>query len=327
MVLIDLNSPKEIIQLIFSSHPPWGLNENIANIEKAGEGNMNMVLRITFVSGHSIILKQSRPYVNKYPSIPAPIHRIDVERAFYQTIAQDDNLRGKMPVCIGYDAEACLMLLEDLGAGSDYTFLYKKESIDQDFPGDQALLYLSRLHHLEIPGTFPSNMELRLLNAEHLFEYPYQINIGFDLDLIQPGLQSIAQPFKENESLKRVIQRLKSDYLSSGSCLIHGDFYPGSWLHTHQGFKVIDPEFSFIGNPAYDLGILVANFKIARRSDQWLNNLILSYDPPLEFNMNHMWPIACMEVIRRLIGLAQLPTDLSLDEKKIMLDWAHDLLR
>ena len=47
---------------IFSS------DEKILNIKVPGEGNMNVVLRIE-TSKTSFILKQSRPYVNKYPDI------------------------------------------------------------------------------------------------------------------------------------------------------------------------------------------------------------------------------------------------------------------
>ena len=50
-------------------------------------------------------------------------------------------------------------------------------------------------------------------------------------------------------------------YLSDdGGVLLHGDYYPGSWLKTDAGFRVIDPEFCFLGPPEFDLGVLAAHW-------------------------------------------------------------------
>lgn len=45
--------------------------ESVQHIEKPGEGNMNMVLRVK-TEHRSFILKQANPFVQKYPNIPAP---------------------------------------------------------------------------------------------------------------------------------------------------------------------------------------------------------------------------------------------------------------
>ena len=42
--------------------------------ELAGEGNMNCVIRVR-LPDRSLILKQARPWVEKYPSIAAPVER------------------------------------------------------------------------------------------------------------------------------------------------------------------------------------------------------------------------------------------------------------
>ena len=44
-------------------------DESIIKAEKPGEGNMNFTLRIYASSGRTFIVKQSRAYVEKYPSI------------------------------------------------------------------------------------------------------------------------------------------------------------------------------------------------------------------------------------------------------------------
>jgi 5-methylthioribose kinase len=60
-------------------------HEKILHMEKPGEGNMNFVYRVT-TNARSLIVKQSRPWVEKYPQLEAPIERIDVEALFYQLI-------------------------------------------------------------------------------------------------------------------------------------------------------------------------------------------------------------------------------------------------
>ena len=59
--------------------------EKIETLEKAGEGNMNLVLRVK-TNQRSLIIKQSRPWVEKYPHILAPLERAIVEGQFYQLI-------------------------------------------------------------------------------------------------------------------------------------------------------------------------------------------------------------------------------------------------
>ncbi len=57
--------------------------EAIESMQRAGEGNMNLVIRVV-TPRRSMILKQSRPWVEKYPQIEAPADRILAEIDFYQ---------------------------------------------------------------------------------------------------------------------------------------------------------------------------------------------------------------------------------------------------
>ena len=56
--------------------------EEIIDISKPGEGNMNVVYRVK-TNLRSFIVKQSRPYVQKYPQIVAPVERIQVEALYF----------------------------------------------------------------------------------------------------------------------------------------------------------------------------------------------------------------------------------------------------
>ncbi|GAL61777.1 hypothetical protein [Algibacter lectus] len=87
--------------------------ERILSIEKPGEGNMNVVLRIR-TNTRSFIVKQSRPFVQKYQDITAPIERIDVEFQFYKAIT-NKAIAPHIPKILAYNADNYLLILEDLG--------------------------------------------------------------------------------------------------------------------------------------------------------------------------------------------------------------------
>ncbi len=304
----------------------WLDGEDVMAVTKAGEGNMNVIVRITLASGKSLILKQSRPYVNKFPSIPAPPERIETEYAFYQAVRRYPDLSAFMPRVIGFDRRHRILALEDLGEGSDYTFIYKKEASWPRNLNQDAIRFLSILHHLPVQEGYPSNLALRQLNAEHLFDFPYRSDQGFDLDKVQFGLADLARPYREDALLRESILKLKGLYLGRGGRhLIHGDYFPGGWLESTQGFKVIDPEFSFIGYAEYDLGVMMAHYFMARKSRKEVEDLFEGYQPPADFSIALCRQFCGMEIFRRLIGLAQLPVDLSLEEKSTLLQMAYEL--
>lgn len=328
------------MQLSFEIHLPVLTNylqerqwidkeDHVIAIQKPGEGNMNMVLR-AITSNTSIILKQANPYVQKYPSIPAPIERVEVEYLFYQLLQQTDALKQYLTNLIGFDAINHILAVQDLGEGADFTFVYRKEHFLEDKTLEQATIFLSILHNLEFDAEttrqFPSNLTLRKLNHQHLFVYPFMEDNGFNLDTIQLGLQAISLTYKTDSLLKNKLQTLGDLYLSTGNTLLHGDYYPGSWLNRTAGFKVIDPEFCFFGNAAYDVGIFLAHLKMAQAPVSQIESLFAHYQQPKRFDQSLAFQFAGMEIMRRLIGLAQLPLDLTLEEKALLLEEAKSLI-
>lgn len=304
-------------------------NETIRGLEKPGEGNMNVVARI-ITSDKSVIVKQARNFVQKYPDIPAPIERIEAENAFYELISTIENLKGFMPNVIGYDKENHLMIMEDLGAGSDYTSLYRKDIQVSDKTIEAAVSYLSKLHNHSFSertiSNFSDNLALRKLNYEHLFVYPLMEENGFNLDDIQGGLQAIAMKYKTDKTLNEAMKKLGEYYLASGGVLLHGDYYPGSWLNVNGEFKVIDPEFCFFGKPEYDLGVMIAHLKMAQATENQVRIIWEMYKQSAIFSEKLTNQFIGMELIRRIIGLAQLPLELTLDEKKNLLQEAKELV-
>ncbi len=326
-IYLDLHHPQELSDLLCQNG--W-INpaDKILSIEKPGEGNMNFVVRVKTKSG-SIIVKQSRPWVEKYPQISAPVERIFVEAEFYKALTTDHFYQNFCPAIIGFDPKNYLLALEDLGSAADYTFLYQKSAILETSELERLTSFISHLHNNPLGNkrSFPDNTELKKLNHTHIFYYPYLEDNGFSLDAIQPGLQEVSTKYKINITLKDHMKTLGDVYLQKGNTLIHGDYYPGSWLKTRSGIKIIDPEFSHYGHAEFDLGVMIAHLKMAHVHRDTLNSVIRQYKMPRGFSIPLFLRFCGVEIMRRIIGLAQLPLDLSVAEKAAVLDFAERLIQ
>lgn len=303
--------------------------EQLKSVEKPGEGNMNFVTRLN-TSQRSLILKQSRPWVQKYPQVNAPIERVYIEYNFYRFIAPHKNINRFTPAVLGFDPENFILLLEDLGEGADYTYLYQPDKFLSEEETQALASLLSTLHQVEVQAKDRQhfdNLAMKKLNHEHIFVYPYLEDNGFNLDEVQPGLQAVALSYKKDEKVKETISRLGKIYLQDHETLLHGDYYPGSWLKVKGGLKLIDPEFSYFGRAEFDLGVMLAHLKMSQHPEATLEQLLNTYQKPDTFDDSLLWAFAGVEIMRRLIGLAQLPLSLSLAQKEALLAEAARLIQ
>jgi len=292
--------------------------EEITNLEKPGEGNMNFVLRVQTTT-RSFILKQARPWVEKFPTIDAPVERVAVEAQFFTTLQSHTAIKDFIPAIIGFDQASFILVTEDLGVGADYSFLYQDGNILKEEESKRIVQFLNQLHAIPVSGDFPSNQAMRVLNHEHIFNFPFAEDNGFDLDEIEPGLQRASMLYKKDVFLKEKIKKCGEVYLSKGNHLLHGDFYPGSWLKVEDGLKVIDPEFGFVGPAEFDLGVLIAHLMMANQPAASIQNILDNYQSPPNFSESLLAQFAGIEIMRRIIGIAQLPLSLDLNQKKRLL--------
>ena len=296
-------------------------DEAILECERAGAGNMNCVVRVRTDRG-SWIVKQARPWVEKYPQFAAPRDRALREMEFYRGVAGLPGVSDHMPSLRHADAAARLLILEDVGAGADYTAVYGGETFPAGIVEDLAD-YLSALH-AAFPAARPpfplSNWVMRALNAEHIFLLPLNDDNGLDLDKVQPGLRAAAEPFKRNSVLRAEVERVGRDvYFADADRLVHGDFFPGSVLRSPVGPRIIDPEFGFFGRVEFDPGIFVAHLALARQPARLTDVFLRRYRRPAGFDDRVAWQFAGIEIIRRLIGYAQLPLQMDVAEKAALL--------
>jgi 5-methylthioribose kinase len=283
--------------------------ERVVGCERAGEGNMNLTVRV-HTDDRSVILKQARPWVEKYDDIPAPWERSAFERRFYERVAGIAGVAERMPELIASDPEARALLLEDLPGTRDCTDCYAGGPLGDD---EIAALagWIAALHAATRGEPEPalSNREMRALNHAHIFEVPFTRKNGLELDAIEPGLAQAAAALRDCTDYRARVAATGERYLADGPCLVHGDYFPGSWLRSDAGLRVIDPEFGFYGEPEFDLGCALAHFALAAQPLERARYLVAAYvemggrEPDREL----LGAFAGCEVMRRLIGVAQLP--------------------
>lgn len=298
------------------------------SVAMIGEGNMNLVERVTLDDGSTLILKRSNPWVQKYPHIPAPIERAQVEAGFYASVA--GTAAGvMMPGHLGFDKASAANLFVDLGNGNDGMVAYSGAQIGAGVL-DAVADWAATLHSLPVPANPDlANRAMRTLNALHIFDFPLDPANGFDLDAITPGLQAAADRLKHDSDFIAGVQRERERYLGDGpGVLLHGDLYPGSWLTKEDEVFVIDPEFCWIGPREWDVGVLIAHLKLSGQPEASTRQLIARYgrllDPALDQSVLHR--IAGIEIMRRIIGVAQLPLTHDLAGKTSLLAEARSLV-
>jgi len=317
------------LSLYLRSHGWLAEGEVVTAAAKAGEGNMNYTLRV-ITPRRSFIVKQARPWVEKYPHIAAPFERGEMEIRFYRLVAGRPAVRDAMPRLLGGDPTSGVLVLEDLGEARDFTAMYRGLLL-ADAELTSLVSYLAALHR-PFPNADRStlrNRAMRALNHEHIFRLPLARDNGLDLERVTPGLAGGSTWLKEDERYLREVTELGALYLAEdGEALLHGDYFPGSWLQSQQGVRVIDPEFCFFGPAAFDLGCMLAHLYLSDQSTALIERLLPTYrelsgHPVSEKQVRQF---AGVEIMRRLLGVAQLPLSCGLEKKNELLGSSRSLV-
>lgn len=305
--------------------PAWG---RVERVERAGDGNMNLTLRVTTTAG-SLVVKQGRPWVEKYPHIPAPWGRTSVDGLCYEIAARAPDVGRRVPDLIGLDDDSQVLAVRDLGPASDFSDLYRGAVLTS---GDLGMLaeWISAFHALPVPGEHRgtlANRAMRALNHEYIFLRPFDTDGGPDLEALCPGLDRVWARLRADRDLVAAMAAIGEHYLRDGDCLVHGDFFPGSWLRGTAGPWIIDFEFAFLGEPEFDLGVMAAHLHLAQLPARRIAEVLDAYAVHRCFNRSLASRYAGAEIVRRLVGVAQLPLTAGLDERHALLDLGCALVR
>ena len=240
---------------------------------------MNDTLRV-FTDDGSIIVKQSKPFVAKYPDIPAPIERLNSE-AYYFELA--NSLKDLHPQILFHDKNNNILIMEDLGKASDLSSIYNEGKLNTEELNFLAN-YLIDLHNIKLQTTH-ENTQMRKLNNEYIFEPPFSGDLENMMLEVNESLYNNAKDIILSERLKPRLNELSNIYTANLEHLSHGDFYPGSILKTENGLKIIDAEFSFLGPREWDVAIFAAHLMLSPEGFNDAKTFIDAYLKKQDLNM------------------------------------------
>lgn len=295
-----------------------GDNDVLTGAARAGDGNLNLVLRVES-GARTAILKQARPWVEKYPDIPAPLSRSLVEASYYRLVENAPALSGFSPALLGHEPAWHALLLEDLGATGDASSLYAGDTLDAaDI--DRLMAYLVALHGLRDGAALaPDNAEMLALNHHYIFEQPFG----------RQGDPGDHEDHSDDADLAGIAKDLGARYLAGKGVLLHGDFFPGAWVRSDRGLCVIDPEFCLIGPLEFELGVMAAHLVMAGAGQSVVQGLAARYAAAGGgvLDLALLSRFAGVEIWRRLCGVAQLPLALDDTGRRALLATSRAMLR
>ncbi len=230
-----------------------------------GDGNLNLVFRITDEQNNSVILKQALPYARCVgESWPLTLDRARIEAQV---------LLNHGAICPTYTANVlhyseiqALTILEDLG---NLQILRTAQNNAEQFPklAQHVATYLSHtgFYNSDFYLTAQTkkalvsqftNPELCQITEDLFFSDPY---IEHERNNYPKQLQNEVDAIQKNNALKLKIAKLKANFLSNPQTLLHGDMHSGSIFVDCNNTKMIDPEFGFFGPIGFDIGSFIGN--------------------------------------------------------------------
>jgi 5-methylthioribose kinase len=284
-----------------------------AHLELAGEGNINWVRRVR-ISPHdrSLVLKQARPALERFPEYQVTTERIVFESRYYET-ARASDLEDLLPRVLDFDERERVLILEDLGSAERLDQALGRG--DDGHDAAQALgQFLGRVHAAtrDEPALLErfANDAMRRLHGDHIFFLPFREN-SFPLS---PRLRGCAEEVWKDAELVACADAAYARYLSAKSALVHADVQAGNVLLTASGPKLLDAEIAHVGDPAFDVGTLLAHLCVnalaSRRSSKGLAGAAWSAyvgaAGPAGLRFEEVARYAGIELLRRTIGAARL---------------------
>ncbi|MBY0280132.1 phosphotransferase, partial [Candidatus Binatia bacterium] len=231
-------------------------------VEAAGDGNINWVRRARVPGrGVSWVVKQARPALERFPQYRASTERIVFEERWL-AIARVVDDEGICPAVLHFDEAARVLVLEDLADAErlDRALLRGRDVV-------AALCAVARLLARVHAATRDPllverfrNDDMQTLHGEHVFRLPFAPN-DFPLE---PALRARAERVWQDGELGAIAMRAYTRYREPRGALVHGDVQAGNvLLPTAGGVKLLDAEIAHVGDPAFDVGMLLAHVLLA----------------------------------------------------------------
>ena len=240
-------------------------NANLT-VKEIGDGNINYIFKVeNKIDGKSIVLKQADKLLRS-SGRPLDLTRSKIEANILRI---ENNLAPHyVPEIYFYDEIMCVLAMEDI---SEYKNLRTELIAGKIFPNfaDNISEFLSRTLLLTTDLFMDKfekkknvkefiNPELCDISECLVFTEPYDNNRN--RNIITAGNEEFVEnTLYKNEDLHFAILKLREKFMNYSQSLIHGDLHSGSIFINEKGIKIIDPEFSFYGPMAYDIGNVIGN--------------------------------------------------------------------
>jgi 5-methylthioribose kinase len=225
-------------------------------VEPAGDGNVNWVRRARAADGRSWIVKQARPALERFPEYAAPTERIVFEHRYHE-LARKQPEGEICPRIVDFDECERVLVMEDLGSAERLDHALARGA--DASPAAAALgRFLGAVHGATTDPALAErfrNPAMQGLHGDHIFVLPLREN-DFPLP---DGLRAEAERLRADAGLVATAARLHARYLEPRGALVHGDVQAGNVLLADAGPKLLDAEIAHVGDPAFDVGILVAH--------------------------------------------------------------------
>jgi len=291
----------------------WGADAELS-VEPIGDGNINWVRRVRGNSG-SLVVKQARPTLERFPEYEAPTERIAIEARFYAVAAPLDP-EDVCPRVLAFDPEQSVLVLEDLG-DTERLDAALARGADVSEPSAALARFLGRLHaECTDSGLCErfANHAMQRLHGDHIFHLPYREN---DFPL-RPAVAARAREIQADAALVATIDAAYARYLEPKGALLHGDVQPGNVLLTTAGPKLLDAEIAHVGDPAFDVGQLLGHLLLPAAArgepETALPTLRATWDAYAATGADASPGVldaaaryAGIELLRRTLGAARLP--------------------
>ena len=242
------------------------LENDDLTVKEIGDGNINYIFKVeNKIDGKSIILKQADKLLRS-SGRPLDLTRSKIEANILRI---ENNLAPHfVPEIYFYDEIMCVLAMEDI---SEYKNLRTELVAGKIFPNfvDNISEFLSRtlllttdlfMNKFEKKKNVKkfTNPELCDISECLVFTEPYDNNRN--RNIITAGNEEFVEnTLYKNEDLHFTILKLREKFMNYSQSLIHGDLHSGSIFINEKGIKIIDPEFSFYGPMAYDIGNVIGN--------------------------------------------------------------------
>ena len=235
-------------------------------VKEIGDGNINYIFKVeNKIDGKSIVLKQADKLLRS-SGRPLDLTRSKIEANILRI---ENNLAPHyVPEIYFYDEIMCVLAMEDISEYKNLRteliagkiFLNFADNISEFLSRTLLLttdLFMNKFEKKKNVKEF-INPELCDISECLVFTEPYDNNKN--RNIITTGNEEFVENMLyKNEDLHFAILKLREKFMNYSQSLIHGDLHSGSIFINEKGIKIIDPEFSFYGPMAYDIGNVIGN--------------------------------------------------------------------